>query len=84
MLAAVLERPPSTIGKVLRRFGCLTPRPQRDRAVRYERERTGELLHVDTKKLGRFWAAGKRVHGDRSVRSRGAAWQYLHIAIDDH
>lgn len=85
VLAAVLERPPSTIGKVLRRFGCSRlPRPQRDRAVRYERERTGELLHVDTKKLGRFWAAGKRVHGDRSVRSRGAAWQYLHIAIDDH
>jgi transposase InsO family protein len=85
VLAAVLERPPSTIGKVLRRLGhSRLPRPQRDRAVRYERDRPGELLHVDTKKLGRFWAAGKRVHGDRSVRSRGAAWQYLHIAIDDH
>jgi transposase InsO family protein len=38
---------------------------------------------VDTKKLGRFWAVGKRVHGDRSLRSRGARWQYLHVAIDD-
>jgi len=85
VLAAVLERPPSTIGKVLRRLGCSRlPRPQRDRAVRYERDRPGELLHVDTKKLGRFWAAGKRAHGNRAVRSRGAAWQYLHIAIDDH
>ncbi len=85
VLAAVLERPPSTIGKVLRRLGrSRLPRPQRDPAVRYERARPGELLHVDTKKLGRFWAVGKRMHGDRSIRSRGARWQYLHIAIDDH
>jgi transposase len=50
VLAAVLERPPSTIGKVLRRLGCSRlPRPQRDPKVRYERDRPGELLHVDTK-----------------------------------
>jgi hypothetical protein len=68
---------------VLRRLGrSRLPRPQRDPKVRYERERPGELLHVDTKKLGRFWAVGKRVHGDRSLRSRGARWQYLHVAID--
>jgi transposase InsO family protein len=85
VLAAVLERPPSTIGKVLRRLGhSRLPRLQRDPKVRYERERPGELLHVDVKKLGRFWTAGKRVHGDRSQRSRGARWQFLHVAIDDH
>jgi transposase InsO family protein len=84
-LAGVLERPASTIGKVLRRLGCSRlPRPVRDPRVRYERAYPGALLHVDTKRLGRFWAVGKRVHGDRSVRSRGARWQYLHIAVDDH
>jgi transposase InsO family protein len=51
---------------------------------RYERERPGELLHVDTKKLGRFWTIGKRIHGDDRRRNRGAGWQALHVAIDDH
>jgi hypothetical protein len=52
--------------------------------VRYERERPGELLHVDTKKLGRFWEIGKRIRKDGVNRSRRAGWQYLHVAIDDH
>ena len=70
---------------MLRRFGCSRlERPQRDRRVRYERERPGELLHVDTKKLGRFWTVGKRILGDGLNRSRRAGWQYLHVAIDDH
>ena len=41
-------------------------------------------MHVDIKKLGRFWTVGKRIHGDRLARSRHAGWQYLHLAIDDH
>ncbi|HAL25230.1 MAG TPA: hypothetical protein DCP25_00615 [Chloroflexi bacterium] len=60
------------------------PRPQRDPKVRYERERPGELLHVDTKKLGRFFAVGKRILQDGVQRSPKAGWQHLHIAIDDH
>jgi len=85
VIAAVLERPPSTVGKVLRRFGCSRlPRVQRDPRVRYERERPGELLHVDTKKLGRFFEIGKRIRRDGVQRSRHAGWQYLHVAIDDH
>ena len=85
VIGAVLERPTSTVGKVLRRAGCSRlSRPGREHGPRYERARAGELLHVDTKKLGRFWMVGKRMHGDRSVRSRGARWQFLHIAIDDH
>jgi transposase InsO family protein len=84
VIAAVVERPASTVGKVLRRAGCSRlERPQRDRAVRYERERPGELLHVDTKKLGRFWTTGKRILADGVRRNRGAGWHYLHIAIDD-
>jgi transposase InsO family protein len=86
-LSGLCPHPPSTIGKVLRRHGLSRlPRPAREpRCVRrYERERPGELLHVDTKKLGRFWTAGKRIHGDQINRSRGAGWQALHVAIDDH
>ena len=85
VIAAVLERPASTVGKVLRRAGCSRlPRPHRDPRVRYERSRPGELLHVDTKKLGRFFHVGKRILSDGIHRSRRAGWQYLHVAIDDH
>jgi len=85
VIATIVERPPSTVGKVLRRAGCSRlSRPSRDRRVRYERERPGELLHVDTKKLGRFWEIGKRIRKDGVNRSRRAGWQYLHVAIDDH
>ena len=85
VIATIVERPASTVGKVLRRAGCSRlPRPRRERRVRYERERPGELLHVDTKKLGRFWEIGKRIRRDGVNRSRRAGWQYLHVCIDDH
>jgi len=58
--------------------------PAREPVRRYERARPGEPLHVDIKKLGRFWTIGKRIYGDRLARSRRAGWQYLHLAIDDH
>jgi len=32
--------------------------------ARYERAQPGELLHLDTKKLGRFWHVGKCIYGD--------------------
>jgi transposase InsO family protein len=90
-LAGLLPYPPSTIGKVLRRHGCSRlPRPEGAAARcarRYERARPGELLHVDTKKLGRFWEPGKRVLGKQAGRphkSRRVGWQHLHVAIDDH
>ena len=85
LVAAAVGRPVSTVGKVLRRAGrSRLPRPQRDRRVRYERANPGELLHVDTKKLGRFFQVGKRILADGVQRSPGAGWQHLHVAIDDH
>jgi transposase InsO family protein len=51
---------------------------------RYERSNAGELLHLDTKKLGRFEQPGHRITGDRTLRSRNVGWQALHVAIDDH
>ena len=89
-LAGLVAHPPSTIGKVLRRHGCSRlPRPEGAArcARRYERERPGELLHIDTKRLGRFWEPGKRVLGEQAGRphkNRRAGWQHLHVAIDDH
>lgn len=76
----------STVHAILRRHGRsrLKPRLPRGEIVRYERERPGELLHVDCKKLGRIIRPGHRVTGDRSKRAKGAAgWQYLFVAIDD-
>jgi transposase InsO family protein len=76
----------STVHAILRRNGCscLKPRLPRAAIVRYERERPGELLHVDVKKLGRIIRPGHRVTGDRSKRAKGkAGWQYLFVAIDD-
>src|SRR6476660_9381971 len=85
VIAAITGRPASTVGKVLRRWGCSRlPKPLRDPVRRYERERPGEMIHVDTKKLGRFHVVGKRILSDGINRSRRAGWQHLHIAIDDH
>jgi transposase InsO family protein/transposase-like protein len=85
VIAAITGRPASTVGKVLSRWGCSRlPRPERNPVRRYERERPGELVHVDTKRLGRFHVVGKRILQDGVNRSRRAGWQHLHIAIDDH
>jgi transposase InsO family protein len=78
--------PASTVHAILRRHGCsrLVPRPALGDVVRYQRERPGELLHIDCKKLGRIVQPGHRVTGDRSKRARGTAgWQHLFVAIDD-
>src|SRR5262249_36750915 len=70
---------------VLRRRGlgqlpALTPaEPVR----RYERERPGELLHVDIKTLGRIGQVGHRIHGDRRTRIRGIGWEHVHVCVDD-
>lgn len=52
--------------------------------LRYEHDHPGGLLHRDIKKLGRFHRPGHRVTGDRYQGSRGAGWEYVHVAIDDH
>jgi transposase InsO family protein len=86
-IARRLGRPVSTVGLVLRRRGlgrlaALDPKPP---LVRYEREKPGELIHLDIKKLGRIQGVGHRITGDRAgqSRSRGIGWEYLHVAVDD-
>jgi transposase InsO family protein len=76
----------STVSAVLARRGL---GPQRALeppcpAPRYERRQPGDLLHLDTKKLGRFWRPGHRVTGVRDAPRRGPGWELVHVAIDDH
>jgi len=90
-IARQLRRPLSTIGVVLRRHGLgrLAALEHRPQPIRYERERPGELIHIDIKKLGRITGVGHRITGDRSSQNklRAAAgqrgWEYLHVAVDD-
>ena len=76
----------ASVSRVLRRAHLsrwreLEPRPP---LRRYERERPGELLHLDTKKLGRITRIGHRITGDHSGPFGKAGWEYVHVAIDDH
>ena len=77
--------PLSTVGAECRRLGLgRLPRLEPPvPVVRYERDRPGELVHLDTKKLARIEAVGHRIHGDRSRTVDGAGWEFLHVCIDD-
>jgi transposase InsO family protein len=85
----------STVHAVLTRHGlsrlAWMDRPTGQLIRRYERDRPGELIHVDVKKLGRLREGGGwRVHGrdsDPARQARGAprvGFDYVHAAIDDH
>jgi len=76
----------STVAGWLKRLGIgrLKLLQEKPPVVRYERERAGELIHLDTKKLARFNKVGHRISGDRRAgRSEGAGWDFVHVAIDD-
>lgn len=51
--------------------------------VRFESERSGELLHRDAKCLARFKRVGHRITGGRRGASDGAGWEMVHVAVDD-
>lgn len=89
-LSALLGVPRSTCYAVLRRHGLQRldwmDRPTGEVIRRYERERPGELIHVDVKKLGRIppgggWRVLGREPGRHSV---GAGYDYVHSSVDDH
>jgi hypothetical protein len=75
--------PVSTVGGVLRRLGLGKLAALAPRRVRCERERPGELLHIDTKELERIAAVGLRITGDRRDRKRGAGVYALprHVSL---
>jgi len=95
-IAETLDMPLSTVSGLLTRIGMgRLGRLGLEPAQRYERQRPGELIHIDVKKLGRIvGGSGKRVRGgsshytgsftDATGRRRGkAGWDFVHIAIDD-
>jgi transposase InsO family protein len=56
--------------------------------VRYQRQRPGELVHLDVKKQGRIPdGGGHRIHGRRRARGgqrkQGLGYDFLHVAVDD-
>jgi transposase InsO family protein len=75
----------STVASVLKRAGLsrLSALEPPQPIVRYERERPGELLHLDIKKLAKIVRLGHRITGDRRDTTDGAGWEYVHVAIDD-
>jgi len=84
-IAGSLSIPLSTVGAWLRRLGMgrLRDLEAKEKPVRYERSRPGELVHLDTKKLGRIGRVGHRIHGDYRRRARGVGWEFLHVCVDD-
>ncbi len=96
-LGPELGVPARTVSRVLRRhhvplLRVLDPltgqviRSSKATAVRYERDRPGELVHVDVKKIGKIPdGGGWRAHGrSESVRGRGNGYDYVHSMVDDH
>jgi transposase InsO family protein len=84
-IARALRRPGSTVGTVLRRLGLgrLSALEVPPPVVRYERAAAGELLHLDSKKLGRIHGLHRVTGERRGHRARGVGWEHLHVAIDD-
>jgi transposase InsO family protein len=94
-IAHVLGMALSTVSGILTRIGMgKLGRLGLEPAQRYERERPGELVHIDVKKLGRIEdGAGHRMTGRRRGNRRRTdaegrrrlqvGWEYVHIAVDD-
>ena len=85
-IAQVVGRSVSSISRLLATVGLSSLKalePVKP-IIRYERSTPGEMLHLDTKKLGRIERPSHRITGDRRDASRGAGWEVAHVAIDDH
>ena len=96
-IAETLQMPLSTISGILTRIGVgRLGRLGLEPAVRYERSKPGELVHIDVKKLGRIvGGAGWRVRGGpqhynptftdkHGLKRRTVGYEYVHIAVDDY
>jgi transposase InsO family protein len=77
----------ATVSRVLKRLGLnkLSALDPAEPVRRYERDRPGELIHIDIKKLGKFNRIGHRITGDRTGQSnsRGVGWEFVHVCVDD-
>jgi transposase InsO family protein len=87
-IAECLDMALSTTSAVLARIGLgkLSRLEPPEPPNRYERQRPGELIHIDVKKLGRIRrGAGHKMLGRGPGRhgGRGAGWDYVHVCVDD-
>jgi len=88
-IAEVLCMAHSTVSGILTKIGMgKLGRLGLEPAVRYERERPGELIHIDVKKLGRIARPGHRMLGRQSAGGHhrvayAQGWEFVHVAIDD-
>lgn len=100
-IADELGVPARTVSAILRRHqmpylrdcdpltGALI-RTSKMTAVRYERSRPGELIHMDVKKIGRIrdgggWKAhGRQMGKTRAQKEAPVGFDYVHSVIDDH
>ena len=100
-LGRELGLPPRTVSRILRRHHVprlvecdpLTGeviRGSKTTAVRYERDRPGELVHMDVKKIGKIPdGGGWRAHGLAATKAAKnkrlrIGYDYVHSLIDDH
>lgn len=96
-----LGLPARTVSAILRRYQVpylrecdpltgVVIRASKMTAIRYERARPGELIHMDVKKIGRIpdgggWKAhGKQMGRTSAARKARIGFDYVHSAIDDH
>ena len=86
-IAAETDVSRATVSRALKRLGLnrLSALQPAEPPRRYQRERAGELIHIDIKKLGKFNRIGHRITGDRTGQSnsRGVGWEFVHVCIDD-
>jgi transposase InsO family protein len=76
---STLSRVPARAG--LSHLRALVPS---EPAVRCEHAHPGDLVHIDTKKLGRIVRTGQRITDNRRDSVDGAGWEFLFVAVDDH
>jgi transposase InsO family protein len=86
-IAAETGVSPAPVSRVLKRLGLnrLSALEPAEPPRRYQRDRPGELIHIDIKKLGRFDRTGHRITGRQTgiATSRGSGWEFVHVCIDD-
>ena len=85
-IAKAVGAPLSTVGRVMKALGLGRLRNLEPKVPvqRYQWEKPGDMIHVDTKQLARFERVGHRITGDRRQgTSRGAGYEKVHVAVDD-
>jgi transposase len=84
-IAAETGVSPATVSRVLRRLGLnkLSALEPAEPIRRYERQKPGELIHLDIKKLGRIDSVVHRITGRYPGvvnRHHGIGWEFVHVA----